>query len=223
MVMEGFEGLTDTVVSPVLVSGHKDLYSIGGSQAGIFKPKQEKAILKITYHADLTADLDGYYKSSYYDSSAKKTRWLATTHFEPTDARKAFPCLDEPDLKATFAITLGRKEGLEALSNGKELRTWKDTKTPMQMTEFGLTPKMSTYLVAFVVGPIEYLEAPLSATSSGLRVRVYTPLGSKKLGEYALEKACEIISYFETLYGYAYPMPKLDLIAIPDFAMGNTY
>jgi aminopeptidase N len=115
---------------------------------------------------------------------------------------------------------LGRKDGLQAISNGIEKATSKKISNGkiMTVTDFETTPKMSTYLVAFVVGPIEYIEKQKGT----LRVRIYTPLGTKHLGKYALDKACDIVSFFETLYGLPYPLPKLDLIAIPDFAMGIT-
>ena len=138
--------------------------------------------LRITYAGELNPRLTGFYRSTYQDEDGA-TRVVGTTHFEATDARRAFPCWDEPDLKAVFAITLVVKEGLTAVSNGPEVEreTLDDGRVRIR---FGDTMKMSTYLAAWVVGPLEITEP---ADARGVPVRIVHVPGKGALTSFALD------------------------------------
>lgn len=168
-----------------------------------------------SFNGELNDDLRGFYRSTFTDDDDNE-HVIATTQFQSTDARRAFPCWDEPDMKATFDITLVVDPEETAVSNGAEIsRTERDGgKVAVQ---FAQTMKMSTYLVAFVVGPLEVTE-PAMAGSTPVRI-VHRP-GKGHLTAFALDVAVHALSYFEEYYGIAYPADKLDMIALPDFAMG---
>ncbi len=168
-----------------------------------------------SFNGQLNDDLRGFYRSTFTDDDDNE-HIIATTQFQSTDARRAFPCWDEPDMKATFDITLVVDPDETAVSNGAEVgRTDRDG--GKVAVHFAKTMKMSTYLVAFVVGPLEVSE-PAMAGSTPVRI-VHRP-GKGHLTEFALDVAVHALSYFEDYYGIAYPADKLDMIALPDFAMG---
>jgi puromycin-sensitive aminopeptidase len=171
--------------------------------------------LKSRFRGVLNDKLEGFYRSSFKDPSGTE-QVLATTQFESTDARLAFPCWDEPDLKATFAVTLVVPEGVLALSNGAEVSN-EPTKDGRRRVTYTETMKMSTYLVAFIVGPLGITE-PVDA--SGTPLRVAYPPGREALTDFALETGAFALKYFADYYGIRYPADKLDLVAIPDFAAG---
>ncbi|HUO49844.1 MAG TPA: M1 family metallopeptidase, partial [Acidimicrobiales bacterium] len=171
--------------------------------------------LALTFDGELNDLLRGFYRSTFVDA-AGDTRTIATTQFEATDARRAFPCFDEPDRKAVFSVTLDVPAGLEAISNGPVV-----AEEPLpggtRRVRFGDTIPMSTYLVAFVVGPLE-LTAPVDAGGTPVRV-VHVP-GKGHLTAFALEAARHSLAFFSEWFGIPYPGDKLDLVAIPDFAFG---
>ncbi|ORZ06624.1 aminopeptidase [Absidia repens] len=185
-------------------------------------PAHSQALLDITFEGILNDQMTGFYRSSYKDDQGN-TKYLATTQFEPTDARRAFPCWDEPSLKATYDITLAVPTELTALSNMnvideeklKDDEKWKQVK-------YATTPLMSTYLVAFVVGPFEYIEAFTTGKHNGnpIQTRVYTLPGSSEQGRLALNVAVEALEFFAEQFGEPYPLPKMDMVAIPDFESG---
>lgn len=177
--------------------------------------------LHARFRGVLNDKLVGFYRSSFTDESGEQ-HLLATTQMESTHARRAFPCWDEPDLKATFAVTLMVPDGLLALSNGAELpagggadRSLDSAKC--RRVDFAETMRMSTYLVAFVIGPLE-VSAPVQAAGTPLRV-AYPP-GKQNLTGFALESGSFALRFFSDYYGIGYPAGKLDLVAIPDFAFG---
>ncbi|OQR67756.1 puromycin-sensitive aminopeptidase-like [Tropilaelaps mercedesae] len=135
----------------------------------------------------------------------------------PTSCRRAFPCWDEPAIKATFEVTTVIKKGLVTLSNTLPVEEMDDEEEGWTRTRFERTPKMSTYLVCFVVGQYDYIEA-LSARS--VRVRIYTPVGKKEQGRFALDMAVKSLNFFEDFFKVPYPLNKIDLIGIPDFPIG---
>ncbi|KAG1469429.1 hypothetical protein G6F56_003261 [Rhizopus delemar] len=188
-----------------------------------------KAILDILFEGELNDQMAGFYRSSYKDADGN-TKYLATTQFESTDARRAFPCWDEPSLKATFDVTLIVPTELVALSNmDVTLEEPVDEKNLLQVdagslkqVKYSTTPLMSTYLVAFCVGPFEYIEAFTSGEYNGrpIRSRVYTLPGSVEQGRHALNVCVLALEYFAKVFGEPYPLPKVDMIAIPDFEAG---
>jgi len=174
-------------------------------------------VLSITYEGELNDKMKGFYRSKYLTSSGEE-RYGAVTQFEPTYARYAFPCWDEPACKATFDVTLVVPSDRVALSNMPVTSTV-PVKEDQSLSEIKYlrTPIMSTYLLAFVVGEYDYVEA---TDSDGVLVRVYTPVGKKAQGTFALEVAVKTLPFYNKYFNIAYPLPKMDLIAISDFAAG---
>lgn len=164
---------------------------------------QGKFTLSVLYSAPYSTSMEGFYKSKYNEND------LFSTHFEATDARKAFPCFDQPDMKATFSISIEALEGTIALSNN----SLKEQKGNLYI--FNETPKMSTYIVAWVVGKLDYIE-----DDSLIPIRVYADASEKHWGQFALDVAVRCLAYYEKYFGVKYPLPKLDMVAIPSFAMG---
>ncbi|KRH94418.1 aminopeptidase 2 [Pseudoloma neurophilia] len=186
-----------------------------------FKEKTGK--LQIFFDASINKKNEGFYISNYGEN--KK---MYSTHFEPTDARKAFPCFDHPLMKATFDITIIADKKYTILSNmpvekeleysGSEIQKLINTEAePLvesvdkKIVKFKKMKKTSTYLIAYVVGELEYI-------SEG-RISVYSTYNAK-LGEYALKVAVHVLEFFEKYFGIEYPLEKLDMVAIPEFSMG---
>jgi len=176
-----------------------------------------EAHLRIRFTGALNDKLRGFYRSTFTDTDGVE-QVIATTQFEATDARRAFPCWDEPDHKASFAITLVVDEELFAVSNAREIsRTAASNRPGKHLVRFAETIVMSTYLVAFIVGPLEATD-PIDV--DGIPMRVIFPRGKRHLTAYALEVGAFCLRHFANYYGIAYPGDKLDLVAVPDFAFG---
>ncbi|KAJ8311343.1 LOW QUALITY PROTEIN: hypothetical protein KUTeg_010698 [Tegillarca granosa] len=158
--------------------------------------------LEMKFSGPLKTDLKGLYLSSYQEAGT--TRYLATTQFQPTDARKAFPCFDEPDMKAVFNITLIRKQDWTSISN-MELISSKDRGNDMVADSYSLTPRMSTYLVAFVVSQFTYRT---NITSSNIRERAWARPESFSETEIALDAGVKILPFYEDLFGIKFPLKK---------------
>lgn len=170
--------------------------------------------LFLTFNGELNDKMRGFYRSAY--DIEGKTHYMGTTQFEATDARRAFPCIDEPSKKAVFEVSLIIPKELHAVSNTVIISEEIIEETHKKVT-FAPSPKMSSYLVAFVVGKFEFVE---TKTKEGVTVRVYTTPGKKTQANFALETASKILSFYNEYFAIAYPLPSLDLIAIPDFAAG---
>lgn len=174
-----------------------------------------KAKLTIDYVGELNDRLNGFYRSTYDKDG--ETRVMGTTQFEATHARQAFPCWDEPLLKAVFEITLRVPKDRQALCNMPIAEEHVDTATGLNVVRFDPTPIVSSYLLAWCIGEFDYLE---DTTAEGVVVRVYTQNGKSHQGKFALECAVKTLSFFSEYFAIGYPLPKLDMIAIPDFAAG---
>lgn len=170
--------------------------------------------LHLSFKGVLNDKLRGFYRSSYRDQQGE-THSLAATQFEATDARRAFPCWDEPAFKSVFAATLVIDPHLTAVSN-TAIRAER-VEQSKKVVQFHDTIRMSTYLVAFVVGRLE-ATAPVPAGNTQLRI--WCVPGKKHLAPIGLEIGAFSLKFFEDYYGLAYPGDKLDLLAIPDFASG---
>ncbi|MCC7076554.1 MAG: M1 family metallopeptidase [Acidimicrobiia bacterium] len=172
--------------------------------------------LELAFTGVLNDRLCGFYRSVYEDGEGVR-HTLATTQFEATDARRAFPCFDEPDFKARFRITLDIPEALAAYSNSAAVSEAPSERRGRKVVRFAETMPMSTYLVAFVVGNLD-ATAPVDVDGTALRV-VHAP-GKAHLAAFGLEIGAFSLRYFSDYYGIPYPADKLDLLAIPDFAAG---
>jgi len=171
--------------------------------------------LTIGFTGILNDKLHGFYRSTYKDATGV-THTIAATQFEATDARRAFPCWDEPAGKAVFAVTLVVPERLVAISNTAVVAE-EPASDGRKVVRFADSMKMSTYLVAFVVGELE-ATAPVMVGPTPLRV--WAVPGKLHLGRFALDCAAFSLEFFEKYYGLPYPSDKVDLLAIPDFAAG---
>ncbi len=172
--------------------------------------------LAIDFDGILNRKLAGFYISTFTDE-AGLDRKIATTQFESTDARQAFPCFDEPAMKASFEVALTVPNDLFAASNGPIISEEVSEDGSERTVKFGTTIKMSTYLVAFIVGPFEATD-PVDV--DGVPLRIIHPIGKGHLTPYALESGAFALKYFTDYYGIPYPGEKLDLVAVPDFAFG---
>jgi len=173
------------------------------------------ARLEMVFTGGLNDKLMGFYRSEY-TSQDGETRYLATTQFEPTDARRAFPCWDEPAKKATFEVTLVFSDEYQAVSNTPVV----EEAVPgpgLKSVRFAETPIMSTYLLVFIVGNLTSIK---ERADGGTTVGVWTTPGKEDQASFALDTSVKLLSYFNEYFGIPYPLPKLDHIAIPDFAAG---
>jgi aminopeptidase N len=181
--------------------------------ATLMVPKQLNAgpaTIHIRYTGILNNQLRGFYLGR---AGGRK---YAATQFESTDARRAFPAFDEPAYKATFDITAVVDKGDIAISNNPVASDTPGPSAGKHSITFKTTPRMSSYLVALVVGDFEYVEG----SADGVPIRVWTTPGKKHFGNYALQAGQECIKYFNNYFGIKYPFEKLDLIGLPDFAAG---
>ncbi|XP_076637043.1 uncharacterized protein LOC143349583 [Colletes latitarsis] len=174
--------------------------------------RNDEIIIEIAFEGFLNDRMEGFYRS-YYFNNVMNISWLATTQFEPTHARKAFPCFDEPALKATFVINIERPEKYVALSN-MPIKTTSPTVSGRVWETFDETPTMSTYLVAFVVSDFK------NVRNSYRTVNVWGRPNIAPNGDYAQIAAMRMLEILAVKTNQQYTLPKLDLIGIPDFSMG---
>ena len=167
------------------------------------------AAISVAFTGILNDKLRGFYLSK------TKTRNYAVTQFESTDARRAFPSFDEPALKATFDVSLTVDKGDTVISNTNMISD-KPADAGKHTLAFATTPKMSTYLVAFLVGDF----ACTKGNADNVPIRVCSTPDKVTLTPFAVAAAEHFLRYYDTYFGIKYPMPKLDLIAIPDFEAG---
>ncbi|KAJ7328905.1 leucyl aminopeptidase [Mycena albidolilacea] len=204
-------------------------------------PAGSKAQVKIAYSATLRGSMNGYYKSAWQRNG--KTEYYGLTQFQPTDARAAVPCWDEPQLKATWTITMISRAETVNISNmaaesevaydptsapksdgslGTLLATLPKKDARWKITKFQETPPISSYLVAFANGPFAHLETKVVMPLSGRTValRVYATPDIVHQGEFCLEVTAKVLPLYETIFDIEYPLPKLDVLAANDFDMG---
>ncbi|KAL6709626.1 Aminopeptidase 2 mitochondrial [Coniothyrium glycines] len=183
-------------------------------------PSGSKAQLTLTFTGTLNDNMAGFYRSSFKAEDGSTT-YMATTQMEPTDARRAFPCFDEPALKATFTVTLVADDKMTCLSNmdvaSEKTIDSKITGGKRKAVTFNPSPPMSTYLLAFIVGELNYIET----NEFRLPVRVYAPKDKNiEQGRFSLELAAKTLEFYEKTFNSPFPLPKMDMVAIPDFSAG---
>lgn len=171
--------------------------------------------VELGFSANLSDSFHGFYKSSYRTSSGE-VRVLASTQFEATFARAAFPCFDEPAFKANFTIRIIREPRHEAISNMPKVKT---VELPGGLLEdyFDTTVKMSTYLVAFIVS--DFLSVSRT-TEHGVNISIHAVPEKIDQTAFALDAAVKLLDFYEDYFDIPYPLPKQDLAAIPDFQSG---
>ncbi|XP_069688788.1 aminopeptidase N-like [Periplaneta americana] len=172
--------------------------------------------IHIEYTGYLLDDMAGFYRSSYQTAN-KETKWLATTQFEPTDARRAFPCFDEPGFKAVYQINIIRPVDKKAISNTKleATNTYPNNET-WEIDTFAETPRMSSYLIAFIV--FDFKEVSLSDSRHEYNVWVRGDALTQAM--YTASVSPGIIQFMENFTDHIFDLPKIDEAAIPDFSAG---
>ncbi len=193
---------------------HKISYNIKNETATFYFKKEIKKgsyELSVVFSGIISDTLRGFYKSKYHLNGEEKH--IATTQFEATDARRAFPCFDEPAHKATFEVSFIVKDNYEVISNTLPISIDKH-ESGLKIINFSETPKMSTYLLAFIIGEFEYIEG---WTKDKINVRIFTTKGKKHQAKFALDVAIKSLEFYNEYFDIPYPMPNLDLITIQDF------
>ena len=178
------------------------------------KMPKGKGVLRLSFAGILNDKMRGFYRSRYEHEG--KNYHMAVTQFESTDARRAFPCFDEPAHKAIFEVSLIVPNDRTAISNTLETEV-AEHRAGYKIVTFAPSPEMSSYLLAFIVGHFDRVQGK---TKSGTVVRVFTTPGKKHQAGFALACATKCIEFYERYFGIRYPLPAMDLIAIPDFAAG---
>lgn len=163
-------------------------------------------VLDISFSGYLNNQMAGFYRSKYTDIEGNE-KFMASTQFEALDARRAFPCFDEPARKAVFGFTMVIPSHLHVFSNMPEKECISLSKEKKQIS-FLDTPKMSTYLLAYCVGEFDSVQAQ---TKNGVLVKVYTPPGKSTSGTFALDCATQCLDLYDEFFGCHYPLPKLDM------------
>jgi len=183
-------------------------------------PAGKKATLFFKFTGTLNDSMAGFYRSSYKGANGED-KYMATTQMEATDARRAFPCFDEPALKATYTVTLIADENLTCLSN-MDVASEKKVDSAMsggksKAVTFNKTPLMSTYLLAFIVGELKVYEN----NDFRVPVRVFcTPDKDIDHGRFSAELGARTLKFYEEQFASEFPLPKMDMVAIPDFSAG---
>jgi len=192
-------------------------------------PTSKKASIVIDFQGVMNNEMAGFYRSKYKPvatpakSVPRDDEWhyMFSTQFESCDAPRAFPCWDEPNLKATFDFEIEVPTDQVALSN-MPVKETKPTKDGWNMVSFERSPIMSTYLLAWAVGDFTYVEKYTDRKYNGkpIPVRVYTTRGLEEQGRFALDHAPKIIDFFSEIFDIDYPLPKSDLLAVHEFTHG---
>ena len=179
-----------------------------------------KVTLKHTFTGTLNDLMAGFYRSSWKGPNGEK-KWIATTQMEATDARRAFPCFDEPALKAQFSVTLIADKEHTCLGN-MDVKSEKEVDSKVtggkrKAVTFNKTPPMSTYLLAFIIGELKVIET----NDFKVPVRVFcTPDQNIDHGKFSMDLAAKTLAFYEKEFSLDYPLPKMDMVAIPDFSAG---
>ncbi|XP_052749082.1 aminopeptidase N-like [Galleria mellonella] len=198
--------------------------------------RNQSYLLTIPFSGNLKPGLNGVYISSYVSKETKIKEYLIATQFEAIYARKGFPCFDEPMYKATYTITIGHHRDFTAVSNmplvtssnENELesywrweqisKTFSKSKSLFVWDSFEKSVPMSTYLVAFVVSKFSYVDSPPMLSTT--KFRIWARSDAINQAAYAAEVGPKVLTYFEKWFNVSFPLPKQDMVAIPDFSAG---
>jgi len=197
-------------ISAVILNNHPADFTTTDDVITIETTQIGKLSLKISYAHQLTTNMQGVYLSTYAHDNQTET--IVTTQFESHYARECFPCVDEPSAKATFDLTISTDPSDTVISN-MPVKTQVDG-----TTTFEATPRMSTYLLAFVIGKFKKHQI---TSQNNIAVTTYASLNQPNENLiYATDFAVKSLDFFDKLFKTPYPLPKLDQIAIPDFEAG---
>jgi puromycin-sensitive aminopeptidase len=172
--------------------------------------------LSVKFSGKLSEKMYGFYLARFKDKDGKELK-MVSTHMEPTDSRRMFPCFDEPVYKATYRVTAAIPPDMVAISNAAVQFEKEDKRKNKKIVTFEESPKMSSYLFALVIGN---LKASKPVVVNGKEIRVWCTEGKEHLTGFALSSAAKFMAYYEDYFGVPYPIKKLDLIGVPDFAHG---
>ncbi|XP_016951233.1 aminopeptidase N isoform X2 [Drosophila biarmipes] len=178
---------------------------------------QLKVQLSLDFISQVTDTLQGVYKTSYINPDTNKEEWMISTQFSPIDARRAFPCFDRPDMKANFSVSIVRSLQYKmALSNMPKSHTIRYRRGYVR-DDFMVTPKMPTYLVAFIVSNM--VDSRFVALDSEMspRVEIWTRPQFIDMTNYAYKMVRKFLPYYEDFFGVKNKLPKIDLVSVPDF------
>jgi len=218
----------DLKITSAFITSHdkNDMHDINVSRINLQKSFDEVRLhteqlmrsgeytINLEFNGSITKAMQGIYPS--YFTLKNKQKFIISTQFESDHAREAFPCIDEPEAKATFDLTLTTQKDDVVLSNMEPIKQSQSNQT--QTVHFDTTPKMSTYLLAFAAGPMHSFEAK---TKDGVLVRSWSSIARpKKELEYSVKEAVKILEFYTDYFGMPYPLPKCDQIALPDFDAG---
>ena len=178
-----------------------------------------KYVLSIDFTAPLRDDLRAFFRSPYKNPETGTEEYIAITQFQITEARRSFPCFDEPGIKAKYEVSLGRTREMASLSNmpAKQVGAAMDGSDEYVWDHFEESVPMSSYLVAFFVGKFKSLE---STTAKGVNVRVWAKPGYLDQLIYANEVGGKVLTFFEDYFNIPFPLPKMDMIALPEHQAG---
>jgi aminopeptidase N len=207
----------DLVIDSVLIDGRLAQAATGtNDELRITQDDLQpgKHIVVIGFHGHITDTMHGLYPCYYTHAGVEKE--LIATQFESHHAREVFPCIDEPEAKATFDVTLTTEDDITVLGNMPV--AFQDSDGQRMTTKFETTPRMSTYLLAFVAGE---LQRKTATTKDNVEVNVWaTPVQPAESLDFALDIAVRSIEFYNDYFGTAYPLPKSDHVALPDFSSG---
>ena len=205
----------DLTIKELLLDGRAiSGFSYDGKEIALKAPAATHSI-KIIYTAEIKENMQGAYRSSYELEGEKKS--IVVTQFESHYARECFPCVDEPAAKATFKLKISSEDARDTIiaNMPSDLRTTQDDKVVVTFAE---TPVMSTYLVAFAVGELNKVEAK---SKHGVKISAYACLNQPiEDMKYAADYAADVLDFYDDRFATPYPLPRLDLLAVPDFEAG---
>ncbi|XP_037030897.1 aminopeptidase N isoform X2 [Bradysia coprophila] len=197
---------------------HNDTFIID-IKRGIDKNDENITLqIQLNFISILTDTLQGFYRASYKDGRNEETKWLASTQFSPIDARRAFPCFDRPDKKAQFQISIIREEDKSMTLSNMPSSNLSFAKPGYIQEDFEITPKMSTYLVAFIVSDLVIANVSTVPLASNLpRINIWTRKEVADMAGYTHDATVKILPFLEEYFGIKYQLPKIDMVAVPDF------